>query len=91
MGEEVVPLLKLERGEQTSPSYCQLQLQTSLGNCLRDRTVVEFPELLVVLSSAADQFLHPVASQSQRSEVTPSSLARLAANYGSSDDELVES
>lgn len=100
VGQEVAVFLELEK----TNSYCQLQPQTSFRQCLRNKTIIEFPELHITLSSAAANYQGPpphaayqgtpqpasVPSQSmgeEGSKDTISSLAKLAANYGSSGED----
>ena len=68
MGQEVTVFLKSEQ------VYHQLDLQASLGDSLRGRTLLEFPELLITLSSAAANY---------KPQPISSSLARLATDYHS--------
>ena len=86
--------LKVEK--TNSATYCQIRPQSSLRESLRDRTVIEFPELHITLSSAPTDYqgslLQPSdyqgspAGELQVSRDATSSLATLAANYGSSSE-----
>ena len=55
VGQEVAVFLKLEK----TNSYCQLQPHTSFRQCLRNKTIIEFPELHITLSSAAANYQGP--------------------------------
>ena len=82
--QQVAVFLKTEKVPPSSASYQRLQLQASLGDSLRDRAIIEFPELHIVPLSAAGQYENHLPPSLPLQQT---SLARLAAEYCSSSEE----
>jgi hypothetical protein len=96
VGEDVAVFLKLEKSGRTSARYYQLQVQSSLMECLRNRSIVEYPELHVVLPLSVPEYMGlkgagpPCVVQEERA-VRDSSAPSLEKVHGSSLGRLAES
>lgn len=87
VNKEYDVLLKLKRQSHTDYEYSSLHLECTLSDCLRQQSILEFPELCIILSSHMTVETQMINEPTAVTNTSISSLSTLAIIYGSSDED----